>query len=68
MHFDAMTEENQEDLYYIDSQKSEAKALAEANLPNLSWDAMLPSERKIILRQELNTSDLDALVSKYIGG
>jgi hypothetical protein len=68
MHFDAMTEENQTELYIADAARALAKSRAEANLANQSWDAMIPAERKIILRQELNTSDLDALVSKYIGG
>lgn len=42
-------------------------AIAEstAAIPNLEWDQMLPSERKIMMRSVLSDADKEAILVKY---
>lgn len=67
MYFDATTEEGELSHKAWDDKREQCYAQARAAVPTLQWDAMIPSERKIVMGQQLSDDDKDRLIEKYLG-
>lgn len=66
MYMDSMTEKGQESEVAWDNKRQEARQMAFESIPTMSWDSMIPAERKIVMQQMLNNEDLDELIKKYL--
>ncbi len=66
MYMDALTEEGEANNREWDDKRKQAKEMAEAAIPTMSWDSMVPAERKIVMGKTLVDDDLDALVKKHL--
>lgn len=66
MYMDAMTEEGEAQNKAWDDKREEARKIALSAIPTMSWDSMIPAERKMVMQQSLDGEDLDALVKKHL--
>lgn len=66
--WNALTPETEASKYLLESRINAAIAEAQENIIYLSWNDMIPAERKLILKQELSDQDKDALLAKYPNG
>lgn len=66
MMMDALNEEEESQKIEQDKKRDEALKMAKNEITNMFWDSMIPAERKIVMGHNLEISDLDDLVKKYI--
>ena len=67
-HWDSLDESGEDTKIAEREDKDAAELDAKAALSGQNWDDLLPAERKMVLGQDLDDADRDALLTKYPQG